>query len=147
MTPLQTAEVRAGEIRIRLSELAAETDLTPEYRSEMDTLRTEYQDVERKLAALRITDAPPTPITMRTGEGREFRELLRQGNVGDVFHAAIHGGVTGGATADCKSISGWKPRQVPLAMLIRRFPTEGEEMEYRAATAAPGEVQQNAQPV
>ena len=100
MTPLQTAEVRAGEIRIRLSELAAEADLTPEYRSEIDTLRTEYQDVERKLAALRITDAPPAPITMRTGEGREFRELLRQGNVGDVFHAAIHGGVTGGATAE-----------------------------------------------
>ena len=51
MTPLQTAEVRAGEIRIRLSELAAETELTPEYRSELDTLRLEYTDTERKLAA------------------------------------------------------------------------------------------------
>ena len=147
MTPLQTAEVRAGEIRIRLSELATETTLTDEYRAELDTLRVEYGDVERKLAALRITDAPPTPITMRTGEGREFRELLRQGNVGDVFHAAIHGGVTSGATAELQKHFGLETRQVPLAMLIRRFPTEGEEMEYRAATAAPGEVQQNSQPV
>ena len=147
MTPLSTAEVRAGEIRIRLSELATETTLTDEYRSEMDGLRTEYQDVERKMAALRITDAPPAPITTRTGEGREFRELLRRGNVGDVFHAAIHGGVTDGATAELQKHFGLETRQVPLAMLIRRFPTDGEEMEYRAATAAPGEVQQNAQPV
>ena len=147
MTPLQTAEVRAGEIRIRLSELNAETELTPEYRSEMDTLRTEYADTERRIAGLRITDAPPAPITLRTGEGREFRELLRRGNVGDVFHAAIHGGVTDGPTAELQKHFGLETRQVPLAMLIRRFPTDGEEMEYRAATAAPGEVQQNAQPV
>ena len=59
MLPLQQAEVRAGEIRIRLSELAAETELTPEYRSEMDTLRTEYQDTERRMAALRISPNRP----------------------------------------------------------------------------------------
>ena len=147
MTPLGQLEVRAGEIRIRVSELANETELTDETRAELDTLRTEYADTERKLVALRITDAPPAPLTTRTGEGREFREMLRRGNVGDIFHAAIHGGVTDGATSELQKHFGLETRQVPLAMLIRRFPADGEEMENRAATAAPGEVQQNAQPV
>ena len=39
MTPLQTAEVRAGAIRIRLAELAALETFTEENRSELDTLR------------------------------------------------------------------------------------------------------------
>ena len=147
MTPLQQVEIRAGEIRIRLSELAGETELTEEYRAELDTLRKEYGDVERRAAALRISEPLITPIETRTGQGREFRELLRRGNVGDVFHAAIHGGVTAGATAELQKHYGLETRQVPLAMLIRRFPADGEEMEYRAATSAPGEVQQNAQPV
>ena len=78
MTPLQTAEVRAGEIRIRLSELGAETELTDEYRAELDGLRREYGDTERRMAALRIAEPERTPTIETRGdaEGREYRELL-----------------------------------------------------------------------
>ena len=40
MTPLQTLEIRAGEIRGRLSEIGStDGDLTDETRSEMDSLK------------------------------------------------------------------------------------------------------------
>ena len=74
MTPLQIAEVRAGELRIRLAELGGMADLTEETRAELDTLRTEYTDTERRMAALRIAEPDRTPIIARTAEGTEYRE-------------------------------------------------------------------------
>ena len=55
MTPLQTLEVRQGEVKIRLAELGGMAELdTEETRAELDTLRTEYTDTERRMAALRL---------------------------------------------------------------------------------------------
>ena len=119
MTPLQTAEVRAGEIRIRLSELAAEADLTPEYRAEMDTLRTEYQDTERRMAALRISEPPITPVESRNdGEGREYRELLGNADFGRYVAAALAGnGVGDGAERELNKHLGIADNYFPLRML------------------------------
>ena len=145
MDALSTLEVRAGEIRIRLAELGGQSDVTEETRAELDTLRGEYADTERRMAALRISDAPITPIETRSSEGKEYRNLVATANVGEIFHTAIHGGVTTGATAELQKHHGVEVRSVPLAMLIDRWPTE-RELEERAV-AAPGQVQQNAQPV
>ena len=46
MTPIMELEIRAGEIRKRLSAIGGMADLTDEIRSEMETLRREYQDNE-----------------------------------------------------------------------------------------------------
>ena len=54
MTPLQTLEIRASEIRTRLSEMGGIADLTDEHRSELDRLRNEYQDNERRQSAMKI---------------------------------------------------------------------------------------------
>ena len=62
MTPLQTAEVRAGEIRIRLSEIGGMAELTEETRAELDTLRTEYTDVERRQIALQSANQAGRPL-------------------------------------------------------------------------------------
>ena len=131
MTPLQTAEVRAGEIRIRLSELAAEADLTPEYRAEMDTLRTEYQDTERRMAALRISEPPITPVESRNdGEGREYRELLGNADFGRYVAAALAGnGVGDGAERELNKHLGIADNYFPLRMLA------GPELEERAIIA------------
>ena len=106
MTPLSELQVREGEIKIRLSELAGETELTDEHRSELDSLRREYGDTERKITALRISDAPKVVIENRSNEGREYRHLAARGNVGEIFHAALHGGVTTGATAELQKHHG-----------------------------------------
>ena len=48
MLASQTHALRASEIRKRLAELAASTELNDEQRSEVDKLRVEYRDVETR---------------------------------------------------------------------------------------------------
>ena len=147
MTPLQTLEIRAGEIRARLAEIGGMADLDDETRAELATLRREYQDCEHRQTALRIAgDAPGTPIETRTGEGREFRGLLGRANVGNIFTAAFDKGVTSGAEAELQQHYGMGPNQVPLSLLIRSFPEDGE-LETRAVTPAPTNVGQQQQSI
>ena len=148
MTPLSTAEVRAGEIRIRLSELAAEADLTPEYRSEMDTLRTEYQDVERRIAALRITEPGQNPVVSATAEGTEYREMLGKANVGTIFDDLLGHRNTSGVEAELQQHLGLAGNQIPLDMLRGHGGGGGRgELEMRAVTPGATNVGTNQQPV
>ena len=76
MRESQRLALRAGEIRTRLVELAGIAELTDDQRGEIDTLRTEYGDVERRhLAALIAEDVPEETLTDETAEDRELREL------------------------------------------------------------------------
>ncbi len=147
MTPLQTAEVRAGEIRIRLSELAAEADLTPEYRAEMDTLRTEYQDTERRMAALRISEPGQNPVVSTTAEGTEYRAMLERANVGNIFDALLNHQNPAGVEAELQQHLGIAGNQIPLDLLRGHGSGGGGGLEYRAVTPAPGQVAQNQQPI
>ena len=69
MRESQRLVLRAGEIRTRLSELAGISELTDEHRGEIDTLRNEYGDVERRQAAALI--AEDVPEETRTDETSE----------------------------------------------------------------------------
>ena len=140
MTPLQTLEIRAAEIRARLSAIGGMTDLDDETRSELDTLKLEYTDNDSKQTALKIaSDAPKTPVETTTGEGREFRALITGANVGEVFDAAINHATIDGATAELQAHYGLQPNQVPMALLIRSW----DELEKRAVTPAPADVGTN----
>ena len=140
MTPLQTAQLRAGEIRIKLSELAAETDLSDETRAELDTLRKEYGDVERRAAALLISEPAPTPIVSATSEGTEYRAMVARANVGTIFDDLLSHRATSGVEAELQQHLGLAGNQIPLDMLRGHF-------EERAVTPAPGQVAQNQQTI
>ena len=140
MTPLQTAQLRAGDIRIRLSELAAETELTDETRAELDTLRKEYADVERRSAALLINEPDRTPIVTNTAEGTEYRAMIARSNVGTIFDDLLAHRSTSGVEAELQTALGLTGNQIPLDMLRGNF-------EERAVTSAPGQVGQNQQPI
>ena len=138
MTPLQTLEIRAGEIRTRLADLGAMTDMTDETRSELDRLRNEYTDNDRKRAALVIAgDVPGAPI-VEGSEGRALRELLKRSSVGDVF-GAVTGKRMVGATLELQEHYGLDHNQIPLSLLTR---AEGDDLETRATgvTTAPTNV-------
>ena len=142
MTPIMELEIRAGEIRKRLSAIGGMAELTDEIRSEMDTLSREYQDNDTKQAALKIggiESAPP--IETRTAEGRDFRRLVARANIGAIFDNVINHRAVDGATAEMQQHFGLDTNQVPLALLVRSWPAE--ELETRAVTPAPGEVGQN----
>ena len=147
MTPLQQAEVRAGEIRIRLAELAAETDMTAETRAELDTLRTEYTDTERRMAALRISEPDRTPVVSRTAEGNEYRAMLTRANVGNVYDALLnHRAVSG---AELQQHLGLAGNQIPLDLLrgAGGRGTNADGLETRAVTPGATNVGQVQQPV
>ena len=80
MTPLQTLENRASEIRASLSELGGLEDFTDETRAELAALRRERQDNESKRNALRTAGDGPTPPveTRNDGVGREGTAPTRQ---------------------------------------------------------------------
>ena len=143
MTALQKLEVRAGEIRIRLAEIGGADDaLTDETRSELGTLRAEYTDVEHRMAAIRVSDGGnvATETTTGTAQGRELRQLVGRSNVGEIFDSAFSHRVLDGATAEIQAEFGLGPNQVPLALLMGAWP---DELEHRAVTPAPGQVDQN----
>ena len=140
MTPLQSAQVRASDIRVRLSELAAVSEVTEETRSELETLRAEYADVERRSAALLIAEPDRTPIVSQTAEGTEYRAMIDKANVGTIFDDLLAHRSTSGVEAELQAHLGMQGNQVPLDMLRGVF-------EERAVTQAPGQVGQNQQPI
>ena len=142
MTPIQTLEIRAGEIRKRLADIGGMDELTDETRSELDKLKLEYSDNDSKRAALTISsDAPVTHIETRSAEGREFRALVNRGNVGEIFDAALSKRSVDGASAELQKHYGLDANQIPLALLVRSWP-DADKLETRAVTPAPGDVGQ-----
>ena len=147
MTPIQKLEMRAGDIRKRLAEIGSLTELTDEARSELDKLKVEYQDSDARRAALTIAgDAPLTHVETRSSEGREFRKLVERANVGEVFDAALSKRSVDGETKELQDHYGLDQNQVPLALLVRSWPSN-DELETRAVTPAPSNVGQEQQSI
>ena len=133
MLESQRLALRAGEIRTRLSELSGVAELDTEQRSEIDTLRNEYGDVERRTAAAVIAEDIPAEVRSdEDAEGREMRAMIEGASVSDIFGATLEHRNTDGRTAELQKHLGLGPNQVPLTLL-----------ETRAVTPAPGQVAQN----
>ena len=143
MNDLQRLEIRSGEIRQRLSVIGGMAELDEETKSELDRLKTEYSDVDNRRAALTIAgDAPVAHIETRSNEGREFRTLVKESNIGEIFDAALSKRSVDGASAELQQHYGLDQNQVPLALLMRSWP-DNDDLETRAVTPAPGQVEQN----
>ena len=139
MTPQQTLELRASEIRTRMSEIRAMPGELPlEIRSELDNLRNEYGDNERKQQAMRIAgDAPVKPLETRSdGEGLELRSVINRANVGEMFDDILEKrGVYEGANEELRAHYHLSGNQIPLSLL-----REHDLLETRAVTPAPANV-------
>ena len=131
MTRRQKMELRASEIRTRLAELGGADELTDEQRGELDKLRGEYTDTERKIGALTVAEDKPE-VTEQGSEARELAALIADAKVGNVFEAVIEHRMTDGREAELQTHFGLAANSIPLAML----------MEHRAVTPAPTNVGQ-----
>ena len=132
MRESQRLALRAGEIRTRLSELSGVADLTDELRSEIDTLRNQYGDVERRASAATIAEDLPAEVRSEGPEDREMRSLIDRANVGNIFEAALEHRATDGVEAELQTHYRLSSNAIPLALL-----------ETRAVTPAPSNVGQN----
>ena len=144
MLPLQTLAVRAGELRARLGELGGMAELSEENQKELDSLRSEYMDNERKQGALTIAgDEIPAPIETRDdAQGRDVRRLLTRANLGTMLQAILEGRSQDGPELELQNFYQLKNNQVPITLLRawERFDEERRELETRAATPAPTNV-------
>ena len=113
MTRRQKLELRASEIRTRLAELGGLDALDEAQGKELDTLRNEYADVERRSQALAIADdAPASPA----GD-RQAAELRGRCRVGSYMAAALEMRAVDGAEAEFNQEAGIGLDRFPLEML------------------------------
>ncbi len=137
MTELQKAMLRASEIRQRLNELGGADELTDEQSAELDRLRNEYGEVEKRQRELITAEAEAETTTTERGETpeeRELRELHDAAEFGNYIAAAISHRALAGAENDLNQALGIAGDRFPLAMLV----------EERAAID--GDAQGNQQP-
>ena len=131
MTPLQKAQLRSSEIRSRMADLAG-GESTDETRTEIDTLKTEYRDVEVRSQALMVSEDKPT-FPENTAEGREAGRLETRSTLAG-FISGINAGNLDGAEKEYREailVEGFKPTDIPLSMLL---PRNDAQMEMRAVT-------------
>ena len=136
MTKRQLLELRASEIRGKLTELAGVDALSDEQRGEIDSLRTEYSDTEKRIQAATIGDDQPEGREVRT-EDRELAELIGGADVGAIFTATLEHRTTDGQTAELQTHFGLGANQVPLVLLRGAPPVEARAT---GVTPAPGDV-------
>ena len=136
MTPTAKLALRASDIRSRLAELGGIEDLSEENTAEISTLRTEYQDVEKRSAALIVAnDKPAEPVvTEQRSEDREMATLIAGASIAQIFGAALERRSTDGETAELQKHFDLNPNQIPLVMLEQRA---------TGVTSAPPNVAQN----
>ena len=141
MTDLQTLELRSSEIRSRLAEIGAMTELVDETRAEMERLQTEYRDCESRRRALMVAgDTPPVPTEVRGDrEGQEIRRLLSRANMGAMLDTIIRQRSHEGPEKELVEHYGLGGRSVPLAML-RDWEGAARALETRAAATIPVDV-------
>ena len=115
MTDLQRAALRSREIQTRLAELGGKSEYDDSERSELDKLRGEFTDLQRRMSALEIAD-----MTETATPDHQEAELLTRGNVGEVFDTVLSHGSASGANAEIQAHYGIDANQIPLAMLAAR---------------------------
>ena len=125
MTKTKTTEHFAieesqSEIRTRVLEIRAIPDdkLTPELRTERDTLDKKYAEGEVKfrasLKALRAEQE--TGVTLDT-EALELRQLTERSSLGDIAAGVLSNHACEGASRELQQAHNMKPNQIPLALM------------------------------
>ena len=133
MLESQKLSIRAGEIRTKLSELAGVDELTDEQRSDLDKLRNEYGDIERRhSAAVIVEDKPVESRTategLETPEGKEQRELRSRCDMGNYISSAQEQRGLDGAENEYNQACGVRAGRFPLHLLVP------EQLEKRQTT-------------
>ena len=108
MTLTQRLQIKASEQRARLGEIGALDELTPELRTELDTLGTAHQDTEAQLRASIAAEGEATPAGDPSvdPEARERVELRSKTGISEFLRAAVGGAAVSGAAAEYAAACG-----------------------------------------
>ena len=128
--------VRLSEVRERLNELAGSEELSTEERAEIETLTSEYKDLEARGRAAAI--AQEAEVLSPPVEDRQKAELVERASVGDVFLSAVEQRSTDGATKELQDELGLMADSIPLELL---------EVRTSGVTPAPADVGASQRPI
>ena len=133
MDKLIMAQLEVSEKR---TALAALLDAEAPDVDAIETAKNEVTASEKRHQAVMVADGGNKTVEITTGtpETREFRELEKRANVGELFDSVLSHGQPIGAMAELQQHLGLQGNQIPLA-LISRF----SNREERAVTPAPGQ--------
>ena len=147
MTDAQRLAIRSSEIREKLNTLQATESLTDEQRSEMDSLRIEFQDVETRRRAAIALEPEPETRTLAEGdaEHRERVELRSKASLTAFLLAAMRGRQLKGAEAELQEAAGVDG--IPLELWDTAPVMEAREKEERVVAALPGSTGVNLDPI
>ena len=133
-------EVRASDLRVEINKAALSEDADAEKLRE---LRSEYENVETRLAALATLEAfEPKAADEIDPEERELRATISQANLGRIFQAALETRAIDGVERELQEHFGLAPNQVPLEML-----RDDLEIRTSGVTPAPTDVGQAQRPI
>ena len=136
MDAIQELELRQGEGK---EELAALLDADPD-SEKVGVLTREIRSLERQLTARKALEPEPETRSVESKpEDRERLDLEKRANVGDVFGLVINGGAPSGAMLELQQDRGMGSNEISIRQLMN--------LEHRAVTPAPGQVDQNQQPI
>ena len=136
MTDKQRIQLRMSEVRSRLNEIAAMTELSDEIRAESGQLVTELSDLETRFrAAVAAEENRPALEALPDGEGAEVRALTARASLGRSLMATANGrSIMDGPEAELRAAYGIDdPSVVPWAALAPRR----RQVEDRADAATP----------
>ena len=140
MTVKTQLEVRRGEIRTRLAEIAGADDAAD--GEELQRLKDEYQDTENKLAALAISEDGEGVETEERqeedGEDKELARIMERARLSTYVERAASGNPLDGAERELNQafkLPAGAEVKLPLAMLAEDPAPDETPTEYRADTA------------
>ena len=139
MTRTQILAIRQSELRTKIGDML---DTPAETRAEtfdddLGKLTREMRSTEGEMQAAIVSEPEPETRT-DAPEGRELRSVIDRASVGLIVDAVLNHRSVLGAEDELQRHFNLQGNQVPLALL---------QLETRAVTNAPTQVQQNAMPV
>ena len=140
MTRTQKIQLQQSEARQALAKLL-DTPLekrSESFDSDLESAKATLARLESELQAAITLDGEPE---VETRETREFQDLERRSNVGELFDSVLEHRNSDGAMAELQGELGLASNQLPLSLL------RSERLETRAITPAPADVGQNQQEI
>ena len=135
MTPKQKIEIKLSETRQSINALLEKGDLNDEDRAELGKLTKANQGLETEYRAAIVAEKDwhvTAASQFDDPESREFRALVDNADIGNVFDAVLEHRALTGREKELQDHFKLAGNQIPLAML-----------EVRAITPAPANVGQN----
>ena len=152
MTPSQKLRIEASEKRQRLNDLLALETMDAEQRAELDALTKRMQEIEIETRAAIILEAAEVEthqLNEPDAENRERLELRSRAQLSNFFSAAARGHLPSGPEAELQAaakVNGGIPLELWDAPR-REVRQNGQALETRAVTGAPGTVGVNLDPI